>query len=206
MAYKVGITGGSGSGKTYFVRRLMEKLGNETAVIISQDNYYLPKHLQPLDPNGIPNFDLPQSVDIQAMVADVAALCHGKTITLTEYTFNNPAAKPARQLICNLRPIVIVEGLFVLYHPELEASMDLKIFIDAPDHIKLRRRIVRDQLERGYDLADILYRFEHHVMPSFRAHIEPLKSKAHLVVNNESDCRVALEVVANHLRFHAKLA
>ncbi len=79
--------------------------------------------------------------------------------------------------------------------------MDLKVFIDAKEHIKLKRRIVRDKVERGYDLDDVLYRYEKHVMPTYEKYIAPFKHDADLIVPNNNDFEKALEVIKTFLRF-----
>jgi uridine kinase len=151
--------------------------------VISQDDYYLPIEQQPKDFNGIENFDLPKSIDHKALLKDIALLEAGNTIEKKEYTFNNPG-QAAKTITFEPAPVMIVEGIFVMYHEELRQQFDLTIFIDAPEHIRLKRRILRDTEERGYDLADILYRFEHHVMPTHLQFIEPYKSAVDIVINS----------------------
>src|SRR5436189_1813420 len=147
----VGITGGSGSGKTFFLQGLAARFKPGEVGILSQDNYYKPLHEQQRDERGVENFDVPESIDHEAFHADLLSLKSGKSIQKKEYTFNNPGAE-AQLLECKPAPVLIVEGLFVQYLPEIEKELDLKIFIEAEDHVKLGRRILRDRKERGYDL------------------------------------------------------
>jgi uridine kinase len=93
-----------------------------------------------------------------------------------------------------------VEGLFVQFFEEIEKELDLRVFIEAKDHVKLGRRIKRDQVERGYDLDDVLYRYQYHVMPIYESQIEPLKHQADLVIPNNSNFTRALDVLASYLR------
>lgn len=196
--YIVGITGGSGSGKTYLLRKLLALLG-ENVCMISQDNYYLDRSLQPKDANGIENFDLPESIDLDAFAKDLSALKRGETIYKMEYTFNNKTAKPKR-LVFEAKPVIIVEGIFILYHEAVKEMLDLKLFIDVKDHIKLTRRILRDRKERGYPLEDVLYRFENHVMPTYERYIQTHRSDADMVINNNSQgIDTALEVLSTFL-------
>lgn len=192
--FMIAVTGGSGSGKTYFIRQLMEKIPAEQVTIISQDHYYRKREMQPKDERGIENFDTPESIDYLHFAQDIAALKAGKKVEKLEYTFNNPNLVP-QTLVFKPNPIVIVEGIFVLHYPEIASQTDLKIFVDAADHIKLKRRLLRDQRERGYDLDDVLYRFEHHVMPAYERYIAPQKSHADLVVNNHKSFDKALPVI-----------
>lgn len=197
--FTIGITGGSGSGKTYFLQGLSSRFKSEEICLISQDNYYWSREQQPVDENGIRNFDLPQSIDYRTFGADLVKLKAGQNVIKKEYTFNNPNAEP-RLLEFKSAPVIVVEGLFVQYFEEIERELDLKIFIEAKDHVKLGRRIKRDQVERGYDVDDVLYRYQHHVMPVFESLIEPIKHKADLVIPNNSNFDRALEVLVGYLR------
>jgi uridine kinase len=194
----VGITGGSGSGKTFFLQGLSSRFNADQICLISQDHYYKPRDQQPIDENGVKNFDLPQSIDREAFLHDLLLLKAGQDVHKKEYVFNNPELEP-RVLTFKSAPILVVEGLFVQYFPEIEKELDLRLFIEAKDHVKLGRRIKRDQIERGYDLDDVLYRYQYHVMPVFEALIEPLKHKADLVVPNNSRVDRALNVVTTFL-------
>lgn len=195
----VGITGGSASGKTLFLERLLSSFEPGEVCLISQDNYYKPRHQQPVDAQGFHNFDTPNSIDFGQYAADIRKIQNGETVLREEYTFNNASKKP-KMLTFASAPVVVVEGIFVLYYPELAELLDLKIFIDAKDHIKLKRRIIRDKVERGYDLDDVLYRYEMHVMPTYEKYIKPFKNEADLIVPNNSSFDMALEVIRNYLR------
>lgn len=197
--YVLGITGGSASGKTFFLRGLTEAFSEEEITFISQDNYYKPRDFQPLDENAIHNFDTPQSIDFEQFARDIQALKNGEILQKQEYTFNNPDAKPSL-LTFRPNPIIVVEGIFVFYYEEIARLLDLKVFIDAKEHIKLTRRIRRDKEERGYDLEDVLYRYEKHVMPTYERYIEPFKSEADLIVPNNLHFGRALEVLTVFLR------
>lgn len=201
--FTVGITGGSGSGKTYFLEKLSEAFTTKEVCVISQDHYYKPRDLQALDEKGVKNFDLPEAIERERLLTDILKLKKGEILIKEEYTFNNPNVKP-KTLEFRPAPILIIEGLFVQYFPEIEKELDLKIFIEAKDHLKLSRRIRRDNEERGYDLDDVLYRYENHVMPVYENLIKPLKHAADLVVPNNSHFNRALDVLTTFLR--AKLS
>jgi uridine kinase len=186
--FTIGITGGSGSGKTFFLQELSAMFKPEEICLISQDNYYKPREQQPIDENGVKNFDLPISIDHEAFLSDLLKLKSGQNVVKKEYTFNNPSA------------ILIVEGLFVQYFDEIAKEIDLKIFIEAKDHVKLGRRIKRDQVERGYDLDDVLYRYQYHVMPIFENQIEPLKHSADLIIPNNKHFKKALDLLSTYLK------
>ena len=195
----IGITGGSGSGKTRFLNGLMSKFSAEEVCLISQDNYYKPRDEQPVDIKGIKNFDLPESIDFESYKQDIEDIKSGKSVTRKEYTFNNAEAK-ASVVMLNPAPVIVVEGIFVLYYQPIAKILDMKLYIDAKDYIKLIRRIVRDDKERGYDLDDVLYRYEHHVMPTYEKHIKPYKSEADIIIPNHRSYDSALDVIETFVR------
>ncbi|AWW30787.1 uridine kinase [Echinicola strongylocentroti] len=197
--YIVGITGGSASGKTLFLSRLLQSFDPGEVCLISQDNYYKPIDQQPLDEEGIENYDTPFSFDFDAYAEDIQKIQHGEHVFRQEYTFNNPAKTP-QMLEFKPAPVVVVEGIFVLYSPKLTNLLDLKVFIDAKDYIKLKRRIVRDKVERGYDLDDVLYRYEKHVMPTYEKYIDPSKHDADLIIPNNDSFDNGLEMVKIFLK------
>lgn len=196
--YIIGITGGSGSGKTLFIKRIMENFSSEEVCLVSQDNYYRPRNQQPLDENGIQNFDKPESIDINGFTEDLKKLMNGETIRIKEYTFNNPELDP-EIFKFQPAPVIILEGIFILYVEGISRFIDLKIFIDAREHIMLKRRIIRDQKERGYDLEDVLYRYEHHVMPAFDKYILPYKNSSDIIVNNHAHFDEGINVIKSHI-------
>ena len=197
--YVIGITGGSGSGKSYFLQELAGNFSQDELCMVAQDHYYKSRDQQPVDENGVRNFDLPVSIDRQALESDLLALMGGREVRREEYTFNNPGVVPG-MLVFRPAPVIIVEGLFVQYFDEIRKLLDLKVFIEAKDHVKLSRRIRRDNTERGYDLQDVLYRYQHHVMPVFETLIEPLRHESDLVIPNNAKIDRAAAVLASHIR------
>jgi uridine kinase len=198
-SYTIGITGGSGSGKTYLIENLSKQFKPEEICLISQDNYYRSRDEQTEDTNGVKNFDLPSAIDHERFHRDLLILKSGGSVEKLEYTFNNPNATP-KTILLKPAPIIIVEGIFVQYFNEIENELDLKIFIEAKDHVKLSRRIRRDNEQRGYDLDDVLYRYQYHVMPVYEKYIEPLKHSSDLVIPNNSHFDRAIEVLALSLK------
>ncbi|MCB0494935.1 MAG: uridine kinase [Cyclobacteriaceae bacterium] len=195
----IGITGGSGSGKTRFLNGLLSKFSKEEVCLISQDNYYKPRDMQPVDIKGVKNFDLPESIDFEEYKKDILSLKNGEAVTRKEYTFNNPSAN-SKTITLTPAPVIVVEGIFVLYYRPIAQMLDMKLYIDAKDYIKLIRRIVRDDKERGYDLDDVLYRYEHHVMPTYEKHIKPFKSEADIIIPNHKSFNSALDVIVTYVR------
>ena len=195
----IGITGGSASGKTLFLSRLMEQFKTDDICLLSQDNYYRPIEHQTKDHNGIENFDLPGAIDDQAFAADIERLRNGEVVSRVEYTFNNTEKVPD-MLHFHPRKILVVEGIFVFHFPEVAQLLDLKIFIDARDKIKLKRRIKRDNEERGYDLQDVMYRWKYHVKPTYEEFIRPHKRSCDIVIPNNQHFEKGLDVIVSYLK------
>lgn len=192
----VGITGGSGSGKTSFMRKLIDNLPN--ASLHSMDNYYIDIDQQPKDDNNVENFDKLESIDIDRFSSDLERLISGESLEIDEYTFNNDKST-SRKIHVPAAKVILVEGIFVLTIERIRALMDLKLFVDAPDYLMMSRRIIRDAEERGYDLHDVIYRYQHHVTPAFKQHIEPAKQWADLIIPNYTSFDTALKVISTFL-------
>jgi len=195
----VGITGGSASGKTSFLKGVLNAFNSDQICLISQDNYYLSRDVIPVDDQGIHNFDLPETINHHLYAQHIGQLRNGETVIQKEYTFNNPNIIP-RMLTFEPAPIIIVEGIFVFHFRELADQMDLKIFIDAKNSIKLERRVKRDAEERGYDLDDVMYRWKYHVKPTYRQFIKPYRAEADIVIPNNNHYQKGLDVVIQFLK------
>lgn len=197
--YIIGITGGSASGKTFFLHSLLSHFTRDEVCLISQDNYYKDIDQVPIDINGIENFDLPESIDFKLFAEHINLLKAGKTVLKKEYVFNNTAIEPS---ILEFRPapIIVVEGIFVFHDFFVSKLLDLKVFIDAAEHIKIRRRIIRDNNERGYDLEDVLYRWENHVAPTYERFIKPTKQDADIIINNNLHFENGLQILTSYLK------
>ncbi len=130
---------------------------------------------------------------------DIQKLVHRERVVRKEYTFNNDA-KTAREIEFLPAPIIIVEGLFVFHFKKIFSLLDLKVYIHAKENLKVIRRIVRDQMERNYPIEDVLYRYQHHVLPAFEKFIEPHKEQADIVINNNRDFHIGLSVFEHFLK------
>ena len=195
----IGITGGSGSGKTTFIRRLKERFTEAELCVISQDDYYRPRDEQKIDNLGVRNFDRPSSIDKKAFTKDIKRLVEGKEVLRQEYTFNNEKATP--EMLCfQPAPIILVEGIFVFHFKKIRKMLDIRVFLHAKENLKVIRRIRRDKEERNYPLEDVLYRYEHHVLPTFERYIKPYMDEADIIINNNLHFDRGLEMLAGFLR------
>ncbi len=194
----IGITGGSASGKTFFLKSLLSHFSDDEICLISQDNYYKNISNVPIDVNGIENFDLPEAIDFELFTKHINDLKAGKTVFKEEYNFN----KGSEPTILEFKPapIIVVEGIFVFHDVNVSALLNLKVFIDAKEHIKIKRRIIRDNNERGYDLEDVLYRWENHVAPTYEKFIKPTKQDADIIINNNRNFQNGLIILTSYLK------
>ncbi len=184
--FVVGVAGGSGSGKTFFLNCFLNHFEKKDVCLVSQDDYYIPvAHNMTAEENKLYNFDLPGTIDQQHFYNDIKSLLSGQTVFKNEYTFNNPGAVP-KVLEIRPAPILIIEGLFILHFAEIASLMDLKIFIDTEEEVALKRRLKRDLTERGYSEEDILYKWHKHVMPSYNEFLLPYKNDCGKVISNNT--------------------
>ena len=182
----VGVSGSSGSGKTFIVNFIKKNLPENTVSIMFQDNYYKLREDQSKDENGNYNFDLPSSFNNNDFINDIKSLKAGKIIRRKEYNFNNPLVKP-KFITVKQRPLIIVEGLFIFNNKKISKNFDKKIFISCDIKKMIKRRIERDSVKRGYDKADVLYKYENHVLPSYKKYILPFKKEADIIIDNNGD-------------------
>lgn len=185
MSYVVGVTGRSGSGKTTLVKNLLSHFGPHNITLHTMDNYYRPRGEQYVDANEYKKFDLPTSFQRENFYEDLRCLQRGEAATIEEYVFNNKTK--SNELIIDPAPIIIVEGLFVLYYEEVREMMNLKVLVDVSHETCFDRRLRRDTQERGYTAEEVTYRYTHHVEPSFIEYIEPYRDHMDVIISNEHD-------------------
>lgn len=183
--FVIGVAGGSGSGKTFFLNCFFHHFTEQQISLISQDDYYKPIEQQPLDENGWVNFDLPVCIDDAKLQEDLEHLLNGGSFQKKEYTFNVDI-ESAKMLTIKSAPIIIVEGLFIFHFEKLSSLFDMKIFMHAEEEITLGRRLKRDKAERGYDHNMIMYQWQNHVLPAYNTYLLPYKSTADKVIFNNT--------------------
>jgi len=202
--YIIGIAGGSGSGKTFFLKCFLEHFTADEVSLVSQDDYYIPvAHNMTKEENKEYNFDLPSTIDHEHFQQDISKLLNKEAILKQEYTFNNPDAVP-KMIEIKPAPILIVEGLFILHFKDIAELLDLKVFIDADEDIALQRRLKRDLIERGYSHDDVMYKWINHVVPAYKEYLLPYKDECDRVITNNThvaeDIMVITEEISADLR------
>lgn len=197
----IGIAGGSGSGKSTVLDRLLEGLGADSVdvSVVDHDAYYVDlSHRSPKERAGF-NFDHPDALETDLLVEQLDELAGGKPIEKPIYDFTSHTRSDETKTI-DPAPVIIVEGILVLAEPELVERMDIRIFIDADDDIRLVRRIRRDMDERGRSLESILSQYEKTVRPMHIEFVEPSKRRADIIIPNGGYNTVAVEMVLARIR------
>ncbi|MBN1989980.1 MAG: uridine kinase [Bacteroidales bacterium] len=201
----IGIAGGTGSGKTTVVKRIVELLPPGEVVVIPQDSYYRDNSHLPLEERQEINFDHPASIEFELLVKHVQALKEGRHIEQPIYSYLT-CARAKESVRINPRHVVIVEGILILTHPELRDLMDVKVFVDADADDRLSRVIARDIVERGRSVNKVLERYERTVKPMHLQFIEPTKRYADIIVpqggNNSVAINILTSIIEKTLRKH----
>ncbi|MFM7586370.1 MAG: uridine kinase [Bacteroidota bacterium] len=196
--FVVGVGGGSGSGKTTFLTRLTHQLDPVPCTCINLDHYYRSLSEQPRDAQGEVNFDLPECIDHEAFLIDFHKLCTRNEVIRKEYTFNQAGKSPEMiRLLPN--PVLLVEGLFLFHFREIRDELQLRVFLDVPDELRLLRRIARDGSQRGYPEEVVRYQWDHHVRPAFASFIEPFLPECDLIIPHSRNNHAAVDVLATYI-------
>jgi uridine kinase len=194
----VGVGGGSGSGKSSLARALVAGLGPERATLLSHDAYYRDCSALAPERRAAINYDVPEALDQGLFLEHLAALRAWRTVRPPAYCFvthrRTGWAPPV--LPC---PIVVVEGVLLLWEPAVRAELDVRIFLDAPEPVRLQRRLARDVAERGRATDAVLAQFVATVREAHRTYVEPTRAMADLVLVTtgrlERIAEIALAVV-----------
>ena len=197
MARIIGITGGSGSGKTTIVRKISEIVGD--FVFIPQDNYYRSaEYVNNANLNAF-NFDHPSAFDSDLIVEHLAALRSDHPIDMPQYDFVHHRRKEEAVRI-DPGKLVILEGIMIFFEPRIRDLIDLKIYVDTPDDIRFIRRLSRDIHERGRTVQSVIDQYMQTVRPGHYEFIEPTKAYADLIVPEGGQNQKALEVLVSFMR------
>lgn len=179
----VGIAGGSASGKTAIAQALARDLGDEQASLLQHDHYYRDLRHLSAAARETNNYDHPSALETTLLVAHVDQLRAGAPIWRPAYNFGNQTRTPEAVCIAP-RPILLLEGIMVLQDEALRSRMDLRVFVDAPEAVRLERRVARDQQERGYSEDQIRRQFAATVKPMHDRFVEPSRAHADMVIPN----------------------
>ncbi len=199
----VGIAGGTGSGKTTVVRKLIEMLPPGEVVILPQDSYYKDNSQISIEERQRINFDHPDSVEWPLLMAHLGELRAGRPIEMPIYSYLT-CLRSKETIPVMPAEVVVVEGILILVDPGLRSMLDIKVFVDADADDRLGRVIQRDIVERGRSVLAVLERYNLTVKPSHLQFIEPSKRYADIIIPGGGENLVGIEVlrtiVEKHLR------
>jgi uridine kinase len=197
----VGIAGGTGSGKTTVVRKLMKVLPEDQVVVMPQDAYYKDNGHLPLEERQKINFDHPDSVEFSLLISHLQELKKGNPVNMPVYSYLTCLRSPDSVLI---KPsmVVLVEGILILCDSGLRDILDIKVFVDADADDRLGRVIERDIEERGRNVQMVLERYHKTVKPSHLQFIEPSKRYADIIIPRGGENQVGIEVLVTIIERH----
>ena len=190
----IGIAGGTGSGKTTVVNKIVKHLPSDEVCVISQDSYYNATDDLSYEDRAKINFDHPRAIDFDLIVKQLKKLKSGKTIEQPVYSFVTHN-RTKDTIKTHPRKVVIVEGILIFNNKELRDLFDIKIFVHADTDERLIRRVRRDISERGRDIDEVLNRYLDTLKPMHRQFIEPTKNFADIIIPNNKHNTVAIDLV-----------
>lgn len=196
----IGIAGGSGSGKTTLMKNLMAGFGDNIAVL-SHDNYYRAHDDLPFEQRSKLNYDHPDAFETDLMIEHLKVLKAGGTIEcpVYDYTIHN---RTSEVTLIQPRKVIIVEGILIFENKELCKLMDIKIFVDTDDDVRLIRRIKRDVAKRGRSLQSVLTQYLETVKPMHEQFVVPSKKNADVIVLEGGKNLVALNMITSQIQQH----
>jgi uridine kinase len=195
----IGISGGTGSGKTTVANRILESVSASEVVFIQQDSYYRNLTDLPLDYRQVANFDHPDALDNDLLVNHIKKLKAGEAFDLPLYDFKtNMRMNETRRI--EPKPIVIVEGILIFVDPRLLEQMDIKVFVDTPDDIRFIRRLRRDLAERGRTVESVIEQYIGTVRPMHMQFVEPSKRYADVIIPEGGHNLVSVDLISGKIR------
>jgi uridine kinase len=191
------VAGASGSGKTTLAMELARTLGG---LHFSLDHYYRDLSHLPMEARSLVNFDDPAMIELPLLAKAISELAQGHTIEQPGYSFAEYIRVPEETETIKPGPVVVIEGLFAIYFPELRPFYQLSVFVDTPDEVCFARRLKRDTEERGRDAESVRRQYDATVRPCGIAFVRPLIDFADLVVEGTDPLDFKVELVVNTMR------
>lgn len=194
----IGISGGSGSGKSTVVQELIKRLPGEAVTVIPQDAYYRDNGDKTPEEKRLINFDHPDAIEWDLLIAQLTALKEGRSIEMPIYTYAT-CARSSQRISVTPAKVILVEGILILTEPRLRDLLDIKIFVDADADDRLMRIVTRDVEERGRTLDQGMRHYETYVKPMHLQFIEPSRRFADLIIPRGGKNSVAVDILASRI-------
>jgi uridine kinase len=195
----IGVAGGSGSGKTTVVSRIVESMGNDHVIVLEHDRYYYDHPELRLEERAALNYDHPDSLESDLLVRHVAELRAGRAVELPTYDFARHARRQKTDTV-QPRRIIIVEGILIFADAALRDLMDVKVFVDTDDDTRFIRRLQRDVAERGRTMDSVIDQYLNTVKPMHLEFVEPAKRYADIIIPRGGHNTVAIDMMLTLIR------
>jgi uridine kinase len=191
----IGVAGGSASGKTTVSRAILNRVGPERIAYIAHDAYYHDLSHLPLEQRARVNFDHPNALDNELLVAHIDALCAGQSVEIPSYDFANYVRLAETRLVAP-QPVILLEGILIFAEPVLRRRMQIKLFVDADADLRFIRRLKRDLEERGRSVDSVIAQYLNTVRVMHLEFVEPTKRYADLIIPEGGRNTIAIDMVA----------
>jgi uridine kinase len=195
----IGITGGSGSGKTTIVNKIKTEIPRKSVLVIEQDSYYKDQSELSYEERCKTNYDHPLAFDSDLLVEHLENLSKWEDIQKPTYDYSIHNRKEERELV-KPKDIIILEGILIFYDERLRDLLDIKIFVDTDSDIRLVRRIIRDINERGRTIESVLNQYMKTVRPAHEQFIEPTKKFADIIIPEGGENLVAIDIMVTKIK------
>lgn len=195
----IGVAGGSGSGKTTVVRRIVDAVGANDVIVLHHDSYYRDGSHLPMEERRAVNYDHPDSLETELLVEHLEALLGGLPADVPVYDFEHHVRLPEPERT-EPRPVIILDGILILWDQRLRSLMDLKLFVDADADVRLGRRLRRDMDERGRTPESVLAQYMATVRPMHLEFVEPSKRYADVIIPRGGHNEVGVDMVVAMIR------
>lgn len=195
----IGVAGGSGSGKTTVVRRIVDAIGREDVAVLHHDSYYRDAaHLPPAERAAI-NYDHPDALETDLLIRHLEQLLAGRPAEVPVYDFERHVRRP-ETMETEPRPVIILDGILILWDARLRDLMSVKVFVDADADVRLGRRLRRDMEERGRSADSVLTQYMSSVRPMHLEFVEPSKRYADVIIPRGGHNRIGVDLVVATVR------
>lgn len=195
----IGVTGGSGSGKTTVSQAIYDELAGKSIMIIAQDTYYNDQAQMTMAQRKAVNYDHPLAFDTDLLISDLKKLLNNESIEMPVYSYSE-FTRSNKTVRTEPRDVIILEGILILDDPRLRDLLDIKVFVDTDDDIRIIRRIQRDMVERGRSLQSVIDQYLTTVKPMYHQFIEPTKRYADIIVPEGGENIVAIDLLTTKVR------
>lgn len=195
----IGISGGTGSGKSTVTKKLVELIKEENVAVIEEDSYYKDQSNISFEERVKTNYDHPFAFDNKLLIEHLKDLKSGKSIEKPLYDFGLHNRKK-ETLLVEAKEVVILEGILILAEEEIRNLLDIKVFVDTDSDVRIIRRILRDIKERGRSLDSVIYQYMKTVRPAHLQFIEPSKKYADIIIPEGGYNDVAIDLIYQKIK------